>query len=70
MTQTLWQIPGLDDQAQAAIEAEQQFHLQRIVEIAKGSLGTWAYSLSDENERHCRLLHQIFIESRRRVRES
>ena len=64
---SMWQIPGLDEKAQAAIMAEQQMHLSRIAEIAKSALGTWAYTLSDENDRHCRYLQRIFIESRKRA---
>lgn len=68
MEQMTWQIRGLDEQAQTAISEEQRVHLERIADIARGAIGTWAYTLSEENDRHCRLLQQIFLTSRKRAR--
>ncbi len=63
------QLPwlGLDEQARADVVAEQQYHERRITEIvSQESMATWPYVLSDESERHSRLLREIVLASRKR----
>lgn len=67
--QSMW--IGLDEKARADVAAEQQYHERRIAEIiTRESVGAWPYTLSDENERHGRLLLEIFLAARRRLQQA